>query len=53
MDKDTREIVSVYIGDRSKDSANELWLSLPVQYRESAIAYTDFNATLRVNMCHE
>ena len=42
MDKGTREIVSVYIGDRSKDSANELWLSLPGQYREDAIAYADF-----------
>jgi IS1 family transposase len=42
MDKDTREIVSVYIGDRGKESARELWLSLPAQYRESAIAYTDF-----------
>jgi IS1 family transposase len=42
LDKDTREIVGVYIGDRSENSANELWLSLPGQYRENAIAYTDF-----------
>ncbi len=42
IDRDTREIVSVYIGDRSEQSANELWLSLPAEYRERAIAYTDF-----------
>jgi len=42
MDRDTREIVGVYIGDRSKESAKELWLSLPAQYQASAIAYTDF-----------
>jgi insertion element IS1 protein InsB len=42
MDRDTREIVGVYIGDRSQASAQELWLSLPVQYQEDAVAYTDF-----------
>ena len=41
MDKDSREIVGVYIGDRSKESARALWLSLPDQYRKNAMAYTD------------
>ena len=31
MDKETREIVGVYIGDRSKESAQKLWDSLPIE----------------------
>ncbi|MFO0210194.1 MAG: IS1 family transposase, partial [Pseudanabaena sp.] len=29
IDRDTREIVGVYIGNRDQDAARELWLSLP------------------------
>lgn len=42
MDRDTREIVGVYIGDRSTKSAQALWDSLPLAYRQSAFSYTDF-----------
>ncbi|MDV2996856.1 MAG: IS1 family transposase ISLysp1 [Chroococcidiopsis sp. SAG 2025] len=42
MDRNTREIVGVYIGDRSKQGAIELWNSLPTVYRQCAICYTDF-----------
>jgi insertion element IS1 protein InsB len=42
IDRDTREIVGTYIGDRSRDSAQELWLSLPSQYQQCAICYTDY-----------
>ncbi len=42
MDKKTREIVGVYIGDRSKESAQKLWDSLPAVYRQCAVCYTDF-----------
>ena len=33
LDLKTREIVGVYIGDRSKEGAKELWKSLPPVYR--------------------
>ena len=31
-----------YIGDRSRESAQKLWQSLPAVYRQCAIIYTDF-----------
>ncbi len=42
IDATTREIVGVYIGDRSSQSAKQLWQSLPLVYRQCAICYTDF-----------
>ena len=42
IDRKTREIVSCYIGDRSRKSAQKLWESLPPVYRQCAVAYTDF-----------
>jgi insertion element IS1 protein InsB len=42
LDADTREIVGVYIGARDEAAARELWKSLPVVYRQCAIACTDF-----------
>ncbi len=42
MDRNTREIVGVYIGERSKQGATGLWNSLPSVYRQCAICYTDF-----------
>ena len=42
MDRKTREIVGVYVGDRSKEAAKRLWNSLPPVYRQCAICYTDF-----------
>ena len=42
IDRDTREIVGVYIGDRSAKSAQALWDSLPLAYRQTAFSYTDF-----------
>jgi IS1 family transposase len=42
LDQKTREIVGLYIGDRSKKSASELWQSLPPVYRQCAVCYTDF-----------
>ena len=42
IDADTREIVGVFIGDRSRQSAKGLWQSLPAVYRSCAICYTDF-----------
>ena len=42
LDQKTREIVGLYIGDRSKKSAEEIWQSLPPVYRQCAVCYTDF-----------
>ena len=42
IDRQTREIVGCYIGDRTRQSARKLWESLPSVYRQCAVAYTDF-----------
>ena len=42
IDRDTREIVGCFIGDRTRNSARKLWASLPSVYRQCAVAYTDF-----------
>jgi insertion element IS1 protein InsB len=42
IDVDSREIVGVYVGDRSRESAQALWNSLPAVYRQCALSYTDF-----------
>ena len=59
IDRDTREIVGVFVGDRSRQSAQGLWNSLPPVYlklyqtkvtseaRSCAVSYTVFP-----NFCH-
>ncbi|MGB8701052.1 MAG: IS1 family transposase [Thermosynechococcaceae cyanobacterium] len=42
IDRDTREIVGCFVGDRTRKLARKLWNSLPDLYRESAVTYTDF-----------
>jgi transposase-like protein len=42
IDAETREIVGCYIGDRTGESAQKLWESLPNVYRQCAVIYTDF-----------
>ena len=42
LDADSREIVGVFVGDRSRQSATKLWQSLPAVYRQCGICYTDF-----------
>lgn len=42
LDQQTREIVGVFVGDRSRQSAKALWHSLPPVYRQCAVCYTDF-----------
>ncbi len=42
LDVNTREIVGVHVGDRSRQGAQKLWNSLPGVYRQCAVAYTDF-----------
>lgn len=45
IDRDTREIIGVHVGDRSRDGAEALWQSLPPVYRQCAVSYTDFWAS--------
>ena len=42
IDKETRECIGCFIGDRSRSSAQGLWDSFPPVYRQCAVAYTDF-----------
>ena len=42
LDRESRHIVGVHIGDRSRQGAEALWQSLPPVYRQCAISYTDF-----------
>ena len=42
LDRDTRIVVSAYVGDRSEASAQALWNALPLAYRERATSYTDY-----------
>jgi insertion element IS1 protein InsB len=44
MDKETRQIIAFYVGDRSRDSAKQLWDNIPAVYRERATFYTDHYA---------
>src|SRR5215472_8402604 len=41
MDKQTRQIIAFHVGDRSHESARQLWANLPAVYREQATFYTD------------
>jgi len=42
IDRNTKEIVGVYVGSRDQESALALWQSLPPVYRQCAVCYTDF-----------
>jgi hypothetical protein len=41
MDATTRQIIAFHVGDRSRDSAQELWAKIPWVYREQATFHTD------------
>src|SRR5262245_42217176 len=41
MDKQTRQILAFHVGDRSHESAQQLWANLPAVYREQATFDTD------------
>ena len=42
LDVNTREIIGVHLGARSREGARKLWNSLPAIYRQCAVSYTDF-----------
>ena len=41
LDADTREVIGLYVGDRSHQSDRALWESIPGVYRQCAVCYTD------------
>ena len=41
LDVDTREIIAAHVGNRGRQSAQQLWRSLPPLYRQCAVIYTD------------
>jgi len=42
IERDSREIIDCFVGDRTRRSARQLWASLPDVYQQCAVAYTDF-----------
>ena len=42
IDRETKEVVGYAIGDRSQETAPQLWQSLPPVYRQCAVCYTDY-----------
>ena len=41
FDKESRQVLAFFVGDRSRRSARKLWPRLPVAYREQATFYSD------------
>jgi insertion element IS1 protein InsB len=41
MDVQTWQVIAFHVGDRSRDSAKELWAKIPLVYQEEAIFHTD------------
>ena len=41
INRKTHQIIGVHLGNRSRNSAQEIWDSLPQKYRERATVYTD------------
>jgi insertion element IS1 protein InsB len=41
MERSSRQIIAFHVGDRSRDSAKQLWANLPTVYQEQAMFYTD------------
>lgn len=41
FDRDSRQIIAFYLGDRSRQSAEKLWARIPAVYRQQATFSTD------------
>lgn len=42
LDRDSKKIVGVHVGNRDRGGAEGLWESLPPVYRQCAVSYSDF-----------
>jgi insertion element IS1 protein InsB len=41
MEAKTRQVIAFHVGDRSRETAKELWAKMPLVYREQARCHTD------------
>lgn len=41
LDAKTRQVIAFHVGDRSKESAKQLWHKIPETYRKQAVFHTD------------
>jgi insertion element IS1 protein InsB len=41
MDAKTRQVIAFHIGDRSRESGEQLWAKIPEVYQQQAMFYTD------------
>jgi len=41
FDKESRQVLAFFVGDRSRESARRLWQRIPAAYRERATFYSD------------
>jgi insertion element IS1 protein InsB len=41
FDKESRQVLAFFVGDRSRESARKLWRRIPAPYRERATFYSD------------
>lgn len=48
LDRDTRRVLGMVVGDRSAATARRLWDALPDGYRAGATVFTDFLASYQV-----
>jgi insertion element IS1 protein InsB len=48
LDRDTRRVLAMVVGDRSAGTARRLWEALPRGYRTGVTVYTDFLASYQV-----
>jgi len=53
IDRNSREIVGCFIGDRTRKSPCQLWASLPTIYQKCAVTYTDFWQAYKTVIPHE
>jgi IS1 family transposase len=47
LDRDTRQVLGMVVGDRSAATARRLWDALPAGARTDALVFTDFLASYR------
>ena len=49
IDRQTREIIGVFVGDRSRESAKELWNTLPPVYRSGCCSTPNVQLPTQIN----
>lgn len=47
LEADTRQVIAFHVGDRSRQSAKQLWQNIPEVYRHQATLHTDLYAVYK------